>query len=70
MTVKLTRQELFLCSKHLLKTLSFFIQHRNSEGDMSDTISSQLENIITMLIAISIASERVVEIIKGYFSLA
>ncbi|HHO0107652.1 hypothetical protein [Klebsiella quasipneumoniae] len=68
MTVKLTRQELFLCSKHLLKTLSFiFIQHRNSEGDMSDAISSQLENIITMLIAISIASERVVEIIKGYF---
>ncbi|HIH9995175.1 TPA: hypothetical protein ACYX6Q_001050 [Klebsiella variicola] len=34
---------------------------------MSDTISSQLENIITMLIAISIASERLVEIIKGYF---
>ncbi len=34
---------------------------------MSDAISSQLENIITMLIAISIASERVVEIIKGYF---
>ena len=68
MTVKLTRQELLLCSKHLLKTLSFiFIQHRNSEGDMSDAISSQLENIITMLIAISIASERVVEIIKGYF---
>lgn len=34
---------------------------------MSDAISSQLENIITMLIAISITSERVVEIIKGYF---
>ncbi|EOD8993504.1 hypothetical protein [Klebsiella variicola] len=34
---------------------------------MSDAISSQLENIITMLIAISIASERLVEIIKGYF---
>ncbi|MDE4645149.1 hypothetical protein [Klebsiella quasipneumoniae] len=34
---------------------------------MSNAISSQLENIITMLIAISIASERVVEIIKGYF---
>lgn len=30
---------------------------------MSDAISSQLENIITMLIAISIASERLVEII-------
>ena len=34
---------------------------------MRDAISSQLENIITLLIAISIASERLVEIIKGYF---
>ncbi len=34
---------------------------------MSDAISSQLENIITMLIAISIAWKDRVEIIKGYF---
>ncbi|KYQ97111.1 hypothetical protein AWY96_00800 [Serratia plymuthica] len=34
---------------------------------MSGIISSELESIIGLLLAVSIASERLVEIIKGYF---
>lgn len=34
---------------------------------MSEVISSDLESIIGLLLAVSIASERLVEIIKGYF---